>query len=371
MVPRHRSPATLGGLGYASASLDPGSLDIPRDRILHWVASASDALYGLLRSTGTAGDVVLPAYTCIRVVQAIHKAGWRTRFVDISPSSGSMDLDQVASELTQAPGLRVLLVTHLHGTPQPVAQLESIARQHGALLAEDCAMAQGARVGSTPVGFVGDAVFFSFGLGKVVGLGMGGAMARRKEIPFAPVTGTRTNALTLLSRTGAVGRVRHEAQELVKRVLPRRIAAATQDPPYSPKALSPLSEEWMLRLLLEVASSAHLGRQRARSGRWRDWFNANSTPGVSLFGHPTNTEVCYPGLPLLVDDRDGLQSKLRRNGIDSARYFDYCAAQASGDLREYPGSRECAKRILVLPLHRESDEYEDRIRTILLDHQAR
>src|SRR6202022_4278562 len=55
-----------------------------------------------------------------------------------------------------------ILPVHLYGRPADMTALESIAKQHGLLLVEDCAQAHGARHRGRMVGSIGDLGAFSF-----------------------------------------------------------------------------------------------------------------------------------------------------------------------------------------------------------------
>src|SRR5690606_19554021 len=81
MIPRYRSPfgvtevlhAALWRTNHSELASIPG---VPRRPFLRLMPSASDALHVALGGFGPSGRVVLPAYTCIRVVEAIRSAGW-------------------------------------------------------------------------------------------------------------------------------------------------------------------------------------------------------------------------------------------------------------------------------------------------------
>jgi len=82
-------------------------------------------------------------------------------------------------EATVTPACRVLIASHLHGELQPLTQLERWCAARGIWLIQDACQALGASIDSRPLGQFGDATIFSFGGGKTVSAGRGGAWCTR------------------------------------------------------------------------------------------------------------------------------------------------------------------------------------------------
>ena len=374
MIPRYQSPVGV----WDFFSIAVGRLaDSPRSETVTigqsmLMPSASDALFFALRKIGATGSVILPAYNCIKVVKAIWAAGWVPVFVDVDLATGSMLQADLRKTLERLSGQKAILATHLHGVPNAMAPLIADAKHFNAIIIEDCAMAQGAIHQGMPVGSFGDWAIFSFGLGKVLSFGAGGALLckdvanrieMREALPqpayFSPI----------LSRLGSIGWVRFHAQEFIKQWLPS-LARSTQEQSYKFQAgeLSAAASR-SLHLLLESQNvKQYIEQQKQRSLDWLSFVDELRSHRLSAFTPIRGDNPCYPGLPLIVEDRAALQSSLRKQGVDSARYFDYCAARLSGDPGSFPNSEYLAQRSLVLPLYQMTEAKANVIRRVLRSH---
>ncbi len=94
-------------------------------------------------------------------------------------ASDSIDFD--AAQLAQACAADTLAIvpTHLAGRVADVGTAVTIARKAGAFVIEDAAQALGARRHGKPVGFEGDAGFFSLAVGKGLTTFEGGVLVAR------------------------------------------------------------------------------------------------------------------------------------------------------------------------------------------------
>jgi aminotransferase EvaB len=123
---------------------------------------------------GPGDEVVTVSNTAAPTVIAIDAVGATPVFVDIDPDTYLMDVEQVASVLTDR--TRCLLPVHLYGQCVDMAPLEALAAKHGLPILEDCAQAHGARQHGRLAGSRGKAAAFSFYPTKVLGAyGDGGA----------------------------------------------------------------------------------------------------------------------------------------------------------------------------------------------------
>jgi dTDP-4-amino-4,6-dideoxygalactose transaminase len=119
-------------------------------------------------------EVLIPGYTCYSVASSVARAGLKIRTYDLDPLSLEPDLDSV----TKAAGEETLaiIIQHLFGIPAPVNRIQEIGRDVGAYLIEDAAQGLGGSIGGRFLGTIGDFGFYSFGRGKPLPLGGGGAM---------------------------------------------------------------------------------------------------------------------------------------------------------------------------------------------------
>jgi dTDP-4-amino-4,6-dideoxygalactose transaminase len=139
--------------------------------------SGTSALHLALLAAGVGrGDevVTVPA-TFVATVAAIVLAQATPVFVDIDPSTWTMDPAAVEAAIT--PRTKALLPVHLHGRLADMEALKAIARRHDLALIEDAAQAHGAERDGRRAGAFGEMGCFSFYPGKNLGAcGEGGAV---------------------------------------------------------------------------------------------------------------------------------------------------------------------------------------------------
>ena len=137
--------------------------------------SGTAALVSALRlAAGPGGIVALPGYACADLVAAAVGAELTVRVYDIDPATLSPDLESVAAALAQ--GVNAVVVAHLFGYPADVTGVRALAAQAGVPVIEDAAQGAGARVNGRLVGSLSELSILSFGRGKGMSGGGGGAL---------------------------------------------------------------------------------------------------------------------------------------------------------------------------------------------------
>lgn len=132
-----------------------------------------------LKSLSTRTDAVLPAYTCFSVPAAILKAGLRPVLCDITPAT--FDFDHRLLEQTLTSRTLCVIAHHLFGIPSDIERTRATCRAQGAFVVEDAAQAMGAEQNGRKLGTMGDVGIFSFGRGKNVTSGSGGAIITNSD----------------------------------------------------------------------------------------------------------------------------------------------------------------------------------------------
>ena len=127
-----------------------------------------------LKTLSPRTHVVVPAYTCFSVPAAVFAAGLRPVLCDIDPET--FDFDHRLLSRTVDSNTLCVIAHHLFGIPSNIARVRTIAERHGAFVIEDAAQALGIRSNDRFLGTEGDAGIFSFGRGKNVTCGSGGAV---------------------------------------------------------------------------------------------------------------------------------------------------------------------------------------------------
>lgn len=143
-------------------------------------SSGTAALETVLRAAGIGkGDeVLLSGYDYPGNFWAIERVGARPLLCDVQAGSWRVDPAQLAQawEDAPAPALKAVVVSHLHGQLQDMLAIRDWCEQHGLILIEDACQAVGASLAGKAVGSLGHASILSFGGGKVMSSGRGGAL---------------------------------------------------------------------------------------------------------------------------------------------------------------------------------------------------
>lgn len=140
--------------------------------------SGTSALVVAIRRAAGIGTVALPAFGCPDLAAAAVRAAVRVRLYDLEPASMSPDLDSVRAVLAR--GVDAIVVAHFYGYPADIHAVRQCAAEYGVAVIEDAAQgASGALLGAR-LGEIGDSAILSFGRGKGMTAGSGGALLTRR-----------------------------------------------------------------------------------------------------------------------------------------------------------------------------------------------
>ncbi len=141
--------------------------------------SGTSALALAMRAATTRRDgaCLLPGYGCYDLASAALSAGVRVVLYDLDPRTLLPDPASLGRLLDA--GVSAVVVVHPYGIPVPVASITAACASVGAVLIDDAAQAAGARLGGRRAGALGDLGVLSFGRGKGVTGGGGGALLLR------------------------------------------------------------------------------------------------------------------------------------------------------------------------------------------------
>lgn len=318
-------------------------------------------------------EVTLPAYTCPVLANAASAAGLHVRLVDMDPLT--LDYDRAALARAIGPQTLAVVSAHLLGLPRPLHDLHACAQAAGAFLVDDAAQALGARSPESAActGAQGDAGLYSFGPGKPLSAGGGGAalfshpaLAMAAAEIFAAWPAPR-----LAARLLAWGRMAGLAAAFHPRgwwgVMRLGLDAAGDDP-----------RTWAFaRQRLSAPAAALADRLLPRLDGWNSQRRGHAQRlladlpaqvGLTPIAAAAGSQPIYLRLPLLARNqaqRAELIARLRRAGIGAGRLYGHTLAEIlRGPLRaglpgpgavnlddDFPGATEIAQRLLTLPTH--------------------
>jgi dTDP-4-amino-4,6-dideoxygalactose transaminase len=318
-----------------------------------------------------AGETVLvPAYHSPSMIPPVLACGAEPRFYRIRHDM-SVDLDDISARLD--PSVRVLMVTHYFGFPQPLAALRAFCDARGLLLLEDCAHAFFGEYQGKPFGAWGDYAIASSM--KFFPVYEGGCLVSARHslrgvaLRSAGAGFEAKIALTTLENSFAYGRLPVVAALMrlplvAKNTLWRALKARRADAPapglapdssdssfdFDPRWLDKRSSLFS-RLMLRLASGRRIGASRRRHYEALQMALAG-LPGISpLF--PALPDGVYPWVfPLLADTparAAGLCSALGQAGVPYVRFGQTLWPGVDAGL--CPVSDDLSQRLVALPCH--------------------
>jgi len=104
-------------------------------------------------------EVIVPAYTLKDLIPIIQALGLKVVPADIDIDTFNLDPHSVAERITNR--TKVILATHLFGSPCPIDEILKIAEDDSIFVIEDCAHSAGAKFQGRQTGSFGQAAFFS------------------------------------------------------------------------------------------------------------------------------------------------------------------------------------------------------------------
>ena len=142
--------------------------------------SARSALYVLLKELHLPGnsEVILPAFSCMVIANAVKWAGLKPVFVDCNKGNFNYDLIDLQHKITER--TKVILVQHTFGFPEDMQKIKEISKNN-IFVVEDLAHSLGGILESNKLGTFGDAAILTFGIEKVISSIRGGMLVVKDQ----------------------------------------------------------------------------------------------------------------------------------------------------------------------------------------------
>lgn len=128
---------------------------------------------------GQGDEVIVPTLTYIASVNAIVYTGATPVFVDSLTDTWQVDPEDVRRKISSK--TRAIMAVHLYGHPCEMLQLQTIAKENGLFLIEDCAESFGSKYNGQHTGTFGDISTFSFYGNKTITTGEGGMVVANDD----------------------------------------------------------------------------------------------------------------------------------------------------------------------------------------------
>jgi perosamine synthetase len=294
------------------------------------------AMYALLKALGVGqGDeVVLQAFTCLAVPEAIMALGAKPVYVDIETEGFNMSASELNRMLT--PRVRAIVVQHTFGIPADMKGILAVAQRHGLPVVEDCCHTIQSSYGGKPVGSFGVGAFYSFEWGKPIVTGIGGAAlvnepsllerVRREYASYQePPSGNR---LRLQLQYWAHGILYRPVLFWPVRSLYHKLGAlGAAESNYNPVAEGNVAKDFSLRMAAELQlrlerKLTRLDRVTAHSRevtkRYKDGIHH------AAIRHPAlgaGVDAVFARYPLRVHDKPGVLKAARKANVELAEWY--------------------------------------------------
>ncbi|HEX8692837.1 MAG TPA: DegT/DnrJ/EryC1/StrS family aminotransferase [Longimicrobium sp.] len=352
-------------LGAHDASLRAAEL-VERDwgaRDVLLAGSGTAALALALRAAAASrpgAPAALPAYGCYDLATAADGADLPVVLYDVDPETLAPDPASFDRALAADPC--AVVVVHHCGVPVDVERLAGRVADAGALLVEDAAQAVGARIGERAAGSLGPVAVLSFGRGKGLTGGAGGALLAHDGAGEAVVrrarlhvSGTRSGWRELAGAAAQWALARPSLYALPAALPFLRLGDTVYRAPEPPE---PLSRAAAAILAAGWEESLHEAAVRRRNAGRLQW--ALAAAGARVPRPPANATAGFLRLPVLADGEAGraraASPGARRLGIMPGYPRALCdlegfrARVANAD-DGFPGARRLAEALFTLPTH--------------------
>lgn len=292
------------------------------------VASGTDALVLALRALeiGPGDEVIIPAYTFFATAGAVLLVGATPVFAEIDPQTYCIDAADAVRRITGK--TKAIIPVHLYGHPAEMDAILALARQHHLKVIEDNAQAFGAAYHGRKTASLGDIGCLSFFPTKNLGAyGDGGMVV--------------TSDASLAERL-------------------RMLRAHGWKKKYYPEMLGYNSRLDALQAAILRAKLPHLDEWNARRRELAHVYSDRLCElGVGVPFEAEHATHVYHLYVTRVQDRDGVQSRLKAAGIAAEVYYPQPPHLAEpcrplgyrpGD---FPEAERASRETLAIPLYPE------------------
>ena len=318
-------------------------------------------------------EIIVPALTYYSIPAMLSFMGFVPVFVDIDPTTCTLDLEQVERRITSK--TKAIIPTHLYGLPVDMRWVMEIAEKHGLLVIEDCAQSCGARFDGMRTGSFGDIGYFTFGPTKpftTLGGGMitcndpsvaekirhemsGFPPVSRGAVLKAAVTASAMKTATNRSLFGAflwpaLRAFRLLGKDPIEESFREEVKPISAIPDYFRKKMTSVQGDVGVSQIKRID---HLSELRHRNGMYL-LERLQGTQDLIVPSVTEGSEHIFTSFVVQTSDRDYLARELLRRGVDTAKgYMSDCSGlEMFKDYRsECPHTTTAFRNMLHLPVY--------------------
>jgi dTDP-4-amino-4,6-dideoxygalactose transaminase len=318
-------------------------------------------------------EILVPAYTCPIVFEVVLRLGLKPVFVDVNLETCNMDPELIPKAVTAK--TKAIIPVHLFGRPCEIDQINEICEKSNLYLVEDAAQALGASIGDRKAGAIGDLAIFSFGPGKSITGGAGGALAINNpelsetvnrihvQLPNPnrqEVIQAARNVLSLKIFSGRLyplvkERVAQSVEKDDRMVIDNCIALQKEGKAPRPTIQLAKMPNLSAAIVLEqLPKTEQFNERRIANARMLTKLLTEASEKVKLFKSSNDTLNTYTRYVVRVGktDRDRIVDKMQKDKIDAIRPYHYIGNLLKAlSSKECPNAQELSNSLIALPNH--------------------
>ena len=301
-------------------------------------------------------SVALPAFACPDLGTAAVGAGYQIFLYDVDPDTLSPDLDSLRRCFLD--GASHVVVAHLFGRLVDLDIVSAMAGQFGAVVIEDAAQHAGGSLNGVRGGALADWSILSFGRGKGLNAGGGGALLRVRadgeNTGELAIQGMAASIVTL-ARASAAEVFSHPSLYWLPAALPvLQLGATEYKVPRAARSANRSSELLLIDALDH--ESADLDSRRAIERRYWDSLDVEACRRRGLLLAKPPSRMLSGALRFPIRLQATIRNELAARGVarsyprtlaDYPQIFERMVRPS----RETPGARELARSLYTLPTH--------------------
>jgi len=254
-------------------------------------------------------------------------------FADIEPDTGNIDFQSVASRITEKTG--AIMIMHYGGYPCSLDDFYGLGRNFNIPVIEDCAHACGAEYAGRKIGSHDSLQAFSFDPTKNLTAGSGGALTFsdaecEKRLRQLRYLGIDKDPHRRKDAGGNGYTHQYSVEEVGFRYHMNDVTAA-----------------------IGLAQIEYLTEDNNRREEIVDQYSESlcGIAGVELLRRENDRRSSNFLFAVLVESRDRLIEKLRRNDVESAVHFSRCDRYKMYEEQNLPCAQYFCDRVISLPMH--------------------
>ncbi len=326
-----------------------------------YTTSGRLSLFTILQSLGLekGSKIGVPLFCCPVVFDAIIQAGFIPRFIDISPETYTISIDDVKKKRNE---LSAIIAVHMFGHSVDMDALREAAGRIWVI--EDCAQSLYSTYKGILTGNIADVSFFSFRSGKNLSVGEGSVIISKKP----ELSATLRKIVSSLPEWKMIASLLHFGATWVKSTLYQRPWYGTIGYPIGIRLDKKLNLTAKTGFTMRSVSPGDSALIRKRIRSFKQKILRQRENGLFYLKTMKNTSLIFPFEKPYCESnyyqfairthsneaRNRFAEHLRAHCIDAAKYLDDISNEAKekyGYANDCPIAEQCSQTVVTVPVY--------------------